>query len=43
VIYKKKMGYAKKRKIWAHEGPSTKEKNDEHMMSHILKKGKEER
>jgi hypothetical protein len=37
------MGYAKKEKIWAHEGPSTKEKNDEHMKAHVLKKRKEER
>jgi hypothetical protein len=38
------MGYAKrKKKIWAHEGPSTKGKNDEHMKAHVLKKGKEER
>jgi hypothetical protein len=32
------MGYAKKY-IWTHEGPSTKEKNDEHMKAHVLKKG----
>ena len=39
------MGYAKREKsIWAHEGPSTKEKkNDEHMKAHVLKKEKEER
>ena len=34
------MGYAKglKKKIWTHKGPSTKEKNDEHMKAHVLKK-----
>ena len=33
-----------KKSIWAHEGPSTKEKkNDEHMKAHVLKKGKEGR
>jgi hypothetical protein len=33
------MGYAKSLKnIWTHEGPSTKEKNDEHMKAHVLKK-----
>jgi hypothetical protein len=33
------MGYAKslKEKIWTHEGPSTKRKNDEHMKAHVLK------
>ena len=38
------MCYAKglKKKIWTHKGPSTKEKNDEHMKAHVLKK-KEER
>jgi hypothetical protein len=31
------MGYAKvKKKIWTHEGPSTK-KNDEHKKAHELK------
>ena len=24
--------------IWTHEGPSTKEKNDEHIKAHVLKK-----
>ena len=33
------MGYAKRKKIWAHEEPSTKEKNVEHMKAHVLKKG----
>ena len=32
------MGYAKRKKIWAHEEPSTKEKNVEHMKAHVLKK-----
>ena len=36
------MGYSKKlEKIWTHEGPSTKEKNDEHMKAHILKRERE--
>ena len=34
------IGYAKglKKKIWTHKGPSTKEKNDEHMKAHALKR-----
>ena len=33
------MGYTKSLKIWTHESPSTKkEKNDEHMKAHVLKK-----
>ena len=34
------MDYAKglKKKIWTHKGPSTKEKNDEHLTAHALKK-----
>ena len=28
----------RKKKIWIHEGPSIKEKNDEHMKAHVLKK-----
>jgi hypothetical protein len=27
-----------KEKKWTHEGPSTKEKNGEHMKAHVLKK-----
>jgi hypothetical protein len=27
-------------KKWTHEGPSTKEKNGEHMKAHVLKKKK---
>jgi hypothetical protein len=30
------------KKIWTHEGPSTKEKNDEHMNAHVLKKRKKD-
>jgi hypothetical protein len=39
----KRHGLCKKLKKWTHEGPSTKEKNDEHMKAHALKKKKEER
>ena len=28
----------KKKNIWTHEGPSKKEKNDEHIKAHVLKK-----
>ena len=31
------------RKKWTHEGPSTKEKNDEHMKAHVLKKERRKR
>ena len=27
----------KSKTIWTHEGPITKEKNDEHMKAHVLK------
>jgi hypothetical protein len=33
----------KEKNIWAHEGPSIREKTDEHMKAHVLKKRKEER
>ena len=34
------MGYAKSlEKIWTHKDPS-KEKNDEHIKAHVLKKGR---
>ena len=29
-------------KIWTHDGPSTKEKNDEHMKAYVLKKREKE-
>jgi hypothetical protein len=37
MVYKKRHGLCKKY-IWTHEGLSTKEKNDEHMKAHVLKK-----
>ena len=37
--FRKKHGlYKSLKKIWAHEGPCTKRKNDEHMKAHVLKK-----
>jgi hypothetical protein len=43
-IKRRDVGYATSfKKIWTHEGPSTREKNDEHMKAHVLKKKKEER
>jgi len=36
---RRNMGYEKSLKnIWIHEGASTKEKNDEDMKAHVLKK-----
>jgi hypothetical protein len=42
---RRNMGYAKsfKKQIWTHEGPSTKEKNNEHMKARILKKKRRKR
>ena len=37
------ISYAKSKKLCTHEGPSTKEKNDEHMKACVLKKREEER
>ena len=36
--FRKKHGlYKSLKKIWAHEGPCTKRKNDEHMKAHVKK------